>query len=508
LRSHRARLHRPERFRAELWVAVAGVLVFSAVLGHGFVYDDSWTIVENRWLERPFGELSLLLASGEALAKSVPDATRPAMVLSLWLERRIFGDSPLGPHLVSLVLYGVNCLLATALVARLTGKKSVSLVAGAFFALAPLHAEPVAAVNYREDLLSGAGVLGAWLCALGPHRRQKREKNEWRRAYAAAAAWAIALFAKESAFVLVLLLGATALLLPRELRRARRTPRLFAPLLAVAVVWSLWRLNLSVRGDDIPLSPSRGAVETGFRTARFLCLSVWNGLFPFDWAPDHWRKPDASVFWLAPLALLVAVVVALARSRRGRVAAIGLVIAFVAPTPSSPLVGPVNEIADRYFFLAVLGGGIVWGAALALLGQHLGLRGRRRAFLVLACAPLVIPTWQASKIWRDERSLWIAAVERQPASPRAWAALSRVHRMAGEHDAAAVAVERAINLDPSYPPALVTRVYNEVSTGRIALAREHLKELEHRGLGDYKGVKKARRCLMFDGQAARDCLVR
>jgi hypothetical protein len=476
------------------------------VLGHGFVYDDSWTIVENRWLDRPFAELFGLLATGEALVRSVPDATRPAMVLSLWLDRRFFGHSPGGPHLVSLLLYGFNCLLATALAARLTRKRNVALVAGVFFALAPLHAEPVAGVNYREDLLSGAGVLGAWLCALGPLRR--REENDWWRAGAAALVWAIGLFAKESALVLVLLFGVTVLLLPSELRRARRQPRVFALLLAVAVAWGFWRAGLAMRGDDIPLAPNRGAVETGLRTARFLGLSVWNALLPFDWAPDHWRQPDASAVWLAPLAMLPAVVVALARWRRARVAALAIAIAVVAPILSSPMVGPINEFADRYFFLAVLGGGIVWGSTLDLLGRHLKLRRPSRALLVLTCLPLIVPAWQASSAWRDERSLWTAAIERQPVSPRAWAALSRVHRMAGEHREAAEAVNRALALDGGYAPALVTRVYNEISAGQTSLARTHIQDLERRGLNDYKGVRKARKCLEFDGDLARACLGR
>ena len=154
--------------KLEHWIALGAMLAFSSVLGHGFVYDDAWTIVENRWLNSPLGELIGLLTSGEALARGVPDATRPAMVLSLWLDRRLFGSSPFGPHLVSLLLYGLCCLLATMLAARISRKRIVTLVAGGFFALAPLHAEPVAAVNYREDLLSAAGVLGVWLCALGP----------------------------------------------------------------------------------------------------------------------------------------------------------------------------------------------------------------------------------------------------------------------------------------------------------------------------------------------------
>jgi hypothetical protein len=494
--------------KAEHWIALGAMLAFSAVLGHGFVYDDAWTIVENRWLDRPLGELVGLLASGEALDKGVPDATRPAMVLSLWLDRRLFGLSPVGPHFVSLVLYGLCCLLATMLAARLTRKRTVAIIAGVFFALAPLHAEPVAAVNYREDLLSGAGVLGAWLCALGPFGTSRVNDDGWQRPAFAAAAWAVALFAKESSVVLVPLLGLTLLLLPRERRHVWRQQRLLFLILAVGFIWALWRIPLAARGDDIPLAPERGGVDVALRTARFAVHSVRHAIAPWDWAPDHWRQPDPGPTWLVPLMLLAAAMGTLGHRRQGRVGALGLGIALIAPLSSSPLVGPVNEIADRYFFVGILGGGMVWGVATTFVVRAFGISGRRRALAALPCLLLLVPAWNATMAWRDERTLWMTAVERVPSSPRAWAALSRVHRQASDHASAATAVVRAIELDATYPPALVTRVYNEIAAGRLPEAREHLADIERRGLRGYRGVRKARHCSTLEAEAARVCIER
>src|SRR6185295_1742451 len=93
-------------------VAAFALLVFGRVVGFGFAYDDRWTLVENRALERPLGELSRLLATGEALRLHVPDATRPLMVLMEALERRVFGLGAWGYHLDSLLLYAIICALA------------------------------------------------------------------------------------------------------------------------------------------------------------------------------------------------------------------------------------------------------------------------------------------------------------------------------------------------------------------------------------------------------------
>jgi hypothetical protein len=243
--------------RLPLLLGLLAVLAFSPALAFGFVYDDAWTIVDNAWLERPLGELVGLLASGEALARNVPDATRPAMVLSLWLDRRLFGLSPVGHHLTSLLLYGLVTFVATRLGLRLSGRLVVTAVAGAFFSLAPLHAEPVAAVNYREDLLSALGVVTAWLLLV--ERGASRPGRTW----LAAAALAVALLAKESSIVVVPLVAVTLVALPHLRDRVRKRQGMLFALGAVFALWALWRVPLFLKGDDIPMAPDRGALTVG-----------------------------------------------------------------------------------------------------------------------------------------------------------------------------------------------------------------------------------------------------
>jgi tetratricopeptide (TPR) repeat protein len=124
----------------------------------------------------------------------------------------------------------------------------------------------------------------------------------------------------------------------------------------------------------------------------------------------------------------------------------------------------------------------------------------------LVCLPMIIPAYQATRIWKDERSVWTAAVERSPNSTRALAALSRVERQAGNSALAETLVAQALALDPTYAPALVTRIYNELHAGDVERARAHLAELPALGADDAKGAKKARRCAALDAAAARACV--
>ena len=490
-------------FRSSLWlpaaVAAVSVLLFTRVVGFGFVYDDAWTLVDNDWLAHPLAELLGLLASGAAITRHVPDATRPVMVLMEAIERRVFALTPWGYHLDSLVLYGAACALATRLALLLSRKRHVGLAAGLFFAVAPLHAEVVAAINYREDLLAAVGVLGALLLLFSPGEETPR------RALGAAALLSFALLAKESAVAFVPLAAVVVHCVPWARAGARAHRKTLYALASVLLLWLAWRAPLALHGDDIPLAPARPLGQVLLRAARFEMLAVRYALLPLGGTPDHWRQPNASFGSVVPCLSLFLGVFLLGRERRTRLPALGIGIALSAPLACSPLFRPVNELADRYFFLGILGGGLFWGWAIGRVLARFG-QSRRRMGAAWLCALLLLPAWRATTRWRSERALWTAAVELTPVSPRAWAALSRVHRLAGEREAADMALTRALGADPSYAPALVTEIYNDLTFGRLGLAREHLAALEQRGAGEGGGLGKAKRCAKLDAEGAARCI--
>jgi hypothetical protein len=485
-------------------VAALGALVFARVVGFGFAYDDRWTLVENRGLERPLGELFRLLATGQALRLHLPDATRPAMVLGEALERRVFGLSPAGYHLDSLLLYALACALATAFALVVSRRRDVALFAGCFFAVAPVHTEVVAAINYREDLLAAVGTLGVLACLCAP----SRSGDSPARALGVGALAALALLGKESAISALPLLGLVVWLVPWTKGPVRASRRALVIAGVVLLAWVLWRLPLALHGDDIPLAPRRSLVQTLLRTARFEVQAVRHALFPWSVSPDHWRQPDASFGWVAPFVSLVLGVALLGREKRTRLPSLGIGIALVAPLACSPLLRPGNEYADRYFFLSVLGGGLFWGWAATHAVRSLGISWRRRGVVVLALLPLALVAFRAAGMWRSERTLWLAATELTPSSPRAWAGLARVHRLAHEPDAADAAMARALAVAPDYKPALVTEIYNHLAFGRLDAARERLAALERRGLHDEGGLGKAKACAKLDASAAARCIER
>jgi hypothetical protein len=482
-------------------LAVVIVVAFGKSVRFDFVYDDRWTIVENRFLDAPLAKLLSAVAAGTAQAQGLPDATRPSMIASLWLDRRLFGHSPALHHLHSLLLYVAAAAAAALAAFAIARNEVVALLAGLFFALSPVHAEVAAAVNYREDLIAGIGVLVPLGWLFWP-----RFEGSTVSAVAVGSVWLWGLLGKESALVLLPLVFALAVVLRvgRDFWRSRELS-LFV-LASVAIVWLSWRLALMLVDDGIPRAAGTRLSESVYDTCRFMARSVWVALFPSVSAPEYGTLAAASAAWLlAPLAIVIAIAF-LGRRVETRTIAAGICVAAIASFVASPLAGrPINPWADRYVFVAVFGGGLVWGTLGAQLARVLPL-GARLPTLLVSCAVAAFACSRSANVWATERTLWTAGVKSAPGSPRAWAALSRVERLDGNLAAADRDVARALEIDPHYTPARVTLTYNMLAHGDVEGARREIDRLERLGEGDQPALGRARACAVGNAEEASRCI--
>lgn len=484
-----------------LAVAALAVSAFAPAALGGFVYDDRWTVARNPWLDAPLRTLASAALAGTAQARGIPDAARPAMVVSLWVDRHLFGLRPLGYHLHSLVLYAAVTVAAWFAACSLIRDRRAAALAAAFFAMAPLHAEVVSAVNYREDLIAAIGVLVplAWLFRTSP------SEDGLDAATGVAASFAWGLLGKESAAMLLPLLLLSAFVLRVDRAWLRSRERTLYLLASAFILWLSWRWALTLSGDGIPRAPTQPFHTRLFDTARFVARSMLAAAVPIRPSPEYAPSSHAGPLWASSLVIVPLLIVLLSRKTRTRPFALALGIAAVAPLGASPLVGPVNPWADRYVFVGVLGGGIAAGAALSSLAGRLSPRARVTVAATLSIA-FGIACWQAARVWRNERVLWTFAVQRVPESPRAWAALSRVERLDGNLDEADRLAARALALRPDDAAARVTRIYNLLARGLVTDARREIAYLDRLGGGAHPGMPRARLCAKGSEEAARACV--
>ena len=88
----------------------------------------------------------------------------PLLHSAFWLEQKLWGDDPLGYHLVNVLLHcGVVCLVYVVL-RRL--EMPGALLAAAIFAVHPVEVESVAWITEQKNTLSAVFYLGAMLAYL------------------------------------------------------------------------------------------------------------------------------------------------------------------------------------------------------------------------------------------------------------------------------------------------------------------------------------------------------
>lgn len=478
-------------------VAGIAVVTYGRVTTFGFIYDDYWTVVSNTHLNRPFGELVAAAISGRSVEWNMPDATRPWMGLSLWLDRWLFGLSPGGYHVHSLALYALGSVLVFLLAFGVLRRFVPALCAGLVFAVLPIHVEVATVINYREDLIAAVGLFGAaalWFWPVG-------NRFPWR-SVGCGLLWAYALLGKESA-----LIGPGLIAVLSIARRPSRASADVAPPLlvcgVVATLWLNWRFGVSRLGEQIPTASFTWA-ERLMRTFRFEVLAVAKSFAPFGPLPEHEPLGSASVAWVLAFAMIVSGIIWLARRRRTRVLAAAGAVALVSPLCASPLLAPLNEVADRYWFVGSL-------AAALVVGWVASQAWAKRASLAVGALALVagcsVASWKASSVWASEVDLWTFAVQTSPGSPRAWSSLARVLRLADEDELAQRAIERSLALRPNYPAARTARIFNDLWFGRLDAARAEFEAVEALDALRADTLRLARRCVTaVDAVAGQVCV--
>lgn len=483
------------RHRIALALVFATMLPYLGTITYAFTYDDHWTIESNAWLLRSPREVFGAIAHGDGTSLGIPDASRPLMVLSNMVDRRVFGLHPAFHHAHSVFLHGVASLLAAALAFVTVRDRRAAIFAGLFFGVAPIHVEVVSAVNYREDLLATIGLFGYLACVLAPSQRV----HDPTRAWLACGSLVFGLLGKESAIVAFAALPVLAL--GRPLAWWRRRERTLVGTIVVLLLYVSWRVGLTMKGDGVARGAPLILPDALVRSARALLDGAVDITIPRWPIPIHPPLPEAGLgHWLA-LAATLAIAIALAIRARTRPFAWAIALTLLLPIASTPVTGAANEQADRYLYAAVLGPAIAFG--------WLVVRVRKRfryaeAFALALVVLLGAFTARASTIFRSDDALFAAAVERAPRSARAHTALAYSYRMRGDVDASDRELVRALTLDPRYVRARVGQAMTALVRGDGDAANAILDAIEASGQ-PVEGLPAARRCARMTRAFAARC---
>ena len=143
-----------------LLLLLPAVTVGARLMAGGFFLSDDFDLLLAVRSSGPLGLWSIAQDGG---------FFRPLTSLSLYLDWRLWGTEPAGYFLVNTLLHGLCSLSVVWLARALRCPREMALGAGLLFAAMPCHAEPLAWIACRGDLL--AALLGLVSLALALHLR-------------------------------------------------------------------------------------------------------------------------------------------------------------------------------------------------------------------------------------------------------------------------------------------------------------------------------------------------
>jgi len=454
------------RRRALLVVPLVVAALGLPALHNGLCWDD---------LEFTFARGGRLLSAGltgDLLAQANPGQGpsgyyRPVAVATLAATERIW-PGPAAHHAVSLALHALAAALLALLLARRLGRGDpaaassadptaaalAAAVTGALlWALHPASVEPVAWISARYDLLTALLAVAVLLLP-------------WR-AGPGHAAWVgllllAGLLSKEGFVALAAVVVVDDLASGRALRAA--WPRWLAAGLAVAS-WLALRRALLVPAIALP-------PLTDLPRDLLAGLATWLGRALWPWPltvshPYHPTWPLAAAGGVALSALLL-----LGWRRRALATPVALLVAPLVPMALAA--ARLGEAPERYLLLPSLG--LAW---LAAAGLHaLWTRGgTRRAAAAVAAAGLLAACgatwWTRLPDWRDDATLFGAALRVDPGDPLGQLTLGTLAAREGRLDEAARRLTAALARDPRSVRALNALAVVHLRRGEVpeALAR-------------------------------------
>ncbi len=442
-----------------LAVAVVCALVNLPAVRPGFIHDDHRIIEQNeriRGLERlPQIVSSGYWTQGDAAG---PALYRPITLLTFALNYAAGGLRPFGYRLFNLLLHVLNSVLVFRL-GRLVPAAApgpllsrrpldIPLLAGLLFAVHPAHTEALGEVVGRAELLAAAGALGSVLAFLNGREAERRGTGTSRAGGAGPWAWyslALVLFvigclAKENAAV------TPALVLVADLLLSGRRPAYAFHVAAFAALGCVLVLRHAVLSGAAPAAPipfvdnpiARWPFLQGRLTAlkviaKYALLMVWPARMSIDYS-------------------FAAIPPALGCRHRSPGVAFALAWIGLAFAPVANLLFPIGTLmAERLLYLPSVGFCLASATAIAWGAEHSGRGGRWRGKAARLAVGLILAALAARTVvrlrdWRDDYTVFRAALRVAPDSVRALFNYAAACEERGDDASATDAYTRALVL--------------------------------------------------------------
>ncbi len=459
-----------------LLLAIAFVAYFSAI-DADFIWDDDNYVTQNYALRTAHGLCDIWMR---------PECTPqyyPLVHTTFWLEYQAWGLMPRGYHCTNIILHAINSFLLYRIVTVL--RPPLALSSALVFLLHPVHAESVAWITERKNVLAGAFFLAAIYSNVSlPIESQT------------AAQRAKTLFL----FVCALLSKTVAVSLPvvlliivywKEGRVTRRNLTSVLPMIAIGLPFAantIWleRVHVGAAGPEWDLTFCERIRIAGHAYWFYLQKLIWPAQLAFIY--PKWDIESVGS-WLFPLAAVVVLVASWVFHRKNELALLLYYSACIFPALGLINIYPMRYTwaADHYQYLASIGP-ILWMSNTAMHAANFVLETAGRQFgrgvvaIRYACLSLVLmllgfrTTVELEK-YANRESLWVDTLAKDPQCEMAWVNLGMIYRDQYKKLEAGRCFNRAMQLSPDDATPAINLASLLATSGATDAATKMYQEL-------------------------------
>jgi tetratricopeptide (TPR) repeat protein len=482
-----------------LVIAVAAFLVFGGTLAHDLVWDDEDVIYHAREVvnERGLAGLGRVAFTARPDAKSEKSGYyRPVSLISMWVNDPVGRPSPFLYHLANVVLHIINSLLVFALFRLVCPEGLTAFLGGIIFAVHPVHAESVAWVSGRTDLLAALFIFLAIIFQQRTHRLTGFSHAAF---YTLGMiSFALACLSKETAFFLPVF--AVLWTIMDRYRHSRTADGNTGPGISWVIGWfavlgliifireGLFGIGMGPEVSSRALPVDAGSLAMIGEVLKN--LAVYLRVLSFPWPLEVYYPPTLPV--LTPFTTVVSVgfvvICLLFSGKRHRyvgLLALVWVLIFLGPVSGILSLG-LSAVAERFCYLPSVGFALLSGY---VLGLWSGRSSLTKGYTVVVGGLIVLfaagSVLHASR-WKDDVVLFENAVIGRPVSvPNMYFNLGNAYVETGAFRKGIMAFEEAIREHPHYIKARINLAAAHIALSEHEIAVEVLSRTEKLAPDEY-----------------------
>ena len=469
----------PQNFAVgAILIVCAALIAFGPAIKAGFIWDDNDMLTENHLIKAADG-LRRIWFSTEFVDYF------PLTMSSLWFEWRLWGMNATGYHITNILLHALAAVFMWRALLRL--KVPGAFWAALIFAVHPVNVESVAWITERKNTLclffgalSALLFLGSEGISATPRPLNPATRRRWY--ILALIAFALSLLAKTATVMLpVVFLGVLWWNQQSEGRRVTlpdclRVAPFFGLSAALALVTIWFQYHRAIEQTVVNDSTFGQRVAIAGRAVWFY---LGKALLPINltFVYPRWEVDSQNIVnFLPALAVIIMLAVLFAfRNRLGKALFPGFGY-FVLML--FPVLGFFNIYFQRYSFVAdhwqyVSLIGII-AAVVALLSQM--LKEKSSAVLAIIAIVLTVLSFQQSKIYRNQETLWRDTLKKNPHCSMAEANWGLFLYNQGRRDEAITHYQAALNLNPKDDGSIFNWGVALLESGNHAEAAEKFEQ--------------------------------